>query len=390
MGKQKLIARKRLLKIIGDSLKLSPVVALMGARQTGKTTLARQLAVLRKGAFHFFDMENPADRVAMENPVQVFDSLEGVVIIDEVQLVPGIFSVLRPYCDRRPLRLRFCLLGSASPQIIRGISESLAGRIRFIDIHGFSLDEIGWIEQNALWLRGGFPMSYLASSSLESMKWRRDFINTHLERDLNLFGIHVNPNTIYRFWSMLAHYHGQVWNGEEIARSLAVTGKTARHYLDILSGTYALRVLPPWFVNIGKRLVKSPKLYFRDSGILHSFLSIETMRGLFENPRYGASWEGFALEQILSVVEIGRPYFWATQNGAELDMLLEHDGRKIGFEFKCADAPTMTKSMRISMDDLKLEKLFVVYPGSKSYYLDKNISVLPLKECMLEVQDMKL
>ena len=380
-----MILRNNLLNAVRDGLRGSPVVALLGARQVGKTTLARLLASSWDGPVHCFDMEDSADRLALRNPKLALEGLTGLVVIDEAQAVPELFTALRPLVDRTPPPARFCLLGSASPDMIRGTSESLAGRIHFIPVPGFSLSEVGNDRRDDLWLRGGFPRSFLAPSQRASLAWRRDFIRTHVERDVPALGIHVKPDVLHRFWSMLAHYHGQIWNAEEIGRSLGVTGKTVRHYLEILAGTYLVRVLPPWFENAGKRLVKSPKVYFRDSGLLHAFLNVESMQGLLGHPKYGASWEGFALEQVLEQTDVFQPYFWATRQGAELDLLLEHDGRRLGVEFKCADAPDMTKSMRIALSDLRLEHLLVVYPGHRTYQLDTQVTVLPLEEALRRV-----
>ncbi len=373
-----MIRRDSLISLVWNAINESPIVALLGTRQIGKTTLAKQFIAEWTEDIHYFDMEDAADRMAMNNPKQVLESLTGLVVIDEVQVVPHIFTALRPLCDRNPLPSRFCLLGSASPEIIKGVSESLAGRIQFVQVPGLTLDEVGISRQEELWLRGTFPRSFLASSLRASLTWRRNFIRTHVERDIHTLGIHVSSEILHRFWSMLAHYHGQVWNAEELGRSLGVSGKTVRHYLDILAGTFLIRILPPWFENAGKRIVKSPKIYFRDSGLLHAFLGVESMQGLWQNPKYGASWEGFALDQILAKTSVFQPYFWATQHGAELDLFLEHDGHRIGVEFKCADAPGMTKSMHITIEDLKLEELIVIYPGTRSYPLAYNVQVVPL------------
>jgi predicted AAA+ superfamily ATPase len=381
-----MISRDYLAKSIQDALRETPVAALLGARQVGKTTLARQLAATWPEPVHVFDMEDATDSLALRNPKQALAGLTGLVIIDEVQRAPHLFTALRPLVDRMPLPARFCLLGSAAPEIIRGVSESLAGRVSFVPVTGLTLDEVGAGRRDDLWLRGGFPRSFLASSSSASLAWRRDFIRTHVERDVPALGIRVQAGVLHRFWSMLAHYHGQVWNGEELGRSLGVTGKTVRHYLEILEGTYLVRVLPPWFENAGKRIVKSPKVYLRDSGLLHAFWGVESMRGLLGHPKYGASWEGFAMEQILARMPAAQPYFWATRQGAELDLFLERDGRRTGVEFKCADAPDMTKSMRIAMADLGLDRLLVVYPGGRIYALQENVTVMPLMEAVQRLE----
>lgn len=380
-----MIERPAMMAAIRAGLEEFPVVSLLGARQVGKTTLARQLAEAWAGEVHCFDMEDAADRQAMAQAKSLLEGLKGLVVIDEAQAVPSLFTALRPLADRRQWPARFCLLGSASPEIVRGVSESLAGRIHFVPVSGFGVDEVGPEHQKGLWLRGGFPRSFLASSERRSLLWRRDFIRTHVERDIPALGFRIPAETLHRFWSMLAHSHGQIWNAEEIGRSLGLTGKTVRSYLELLSGTCLVRILPPWFENAGKRLVKSPKVYFRDSGLLHAFLGVESFPGLLGHPKYGASWEGFALEQILMRTQASRPYFWATQQGAELDLLLEHDGRRIGIEFKCAEAPTTTKSMHIALADLDLERLLVVYPGSRRYPLHDNITAMPLAEALKAV-----
>ena len=380
-----MIERPYLYTLVCDGLAEAPIVALLGARQVGKTTLARQIAAAWPGPVHLFDLESESSRMALSVPEQTLSPLTGLVVIDEVQRMPRLFEILRPLADRDPLPVRFCLLGSASPAMIKGVSESLAGRIRFVSVPGLTLDEVGDERRDELWLRGGFPRSCLARTDSASMTWRKDFIRTQVERDIPLLGIQVAADPIRRFWSMLAHYHGQVWNGEELGRSLGVTGKTVRHYLSILEGMYLVRVLPPWFENAGKRIVKSPKVYFRDSGLLHAFLGVGSMRALQENPKYGASWEGFAMEQLLAHSEVFQPYFWATQNGAELDLLLELNGQRLGIEFKCADAPVMTKSMHVALADLKLDRLLVVYPGTRSYPLHGKVTALPLAEAMRQV-----
>lgn len=377
-----MLERPQLIKLAREGLAESPIVALLGARQVGKTTLARQIAASWPGPVQVFDLESETSRMALSVPEQALSPLTGLVVIDEMQRMPHLFEVLRPLADRVPLPVRFCLLGSASPSMIRGVSESLAGRIRFVAVPGLTLDEVGESRRDDLWLRGGFPRSCLARTESASLTWRKDFIRTQVERDIPQLGIQVAAEPIRRFWSMLAHYHGQVWNGEELGRSLGVTGKTVRHYLSILEGMYLVRILPPWFENVGKRIVKSPKVYFRDSGLLHAFLGVGTMRALQENPKYGASWEGFAMEQILARSEVFQPYFWGTQNGAELDLLLEQDGRKVGVEFKGADAPGMTKSMHVAMHDLKLDHLVVVYPGSSRYPLHEKVTAMPLAQAL--------
>ena len=357
-------------------------MALLGARQVGKTTLAEQVAAAwHDGPVTMFDLERLNVRAALRiTPEKTLGELSGLVIIDEVQRMPALFETLRPLCDARDRKAVFLLLGSASWDLIKGVSESLAGRIQFVDVPGFSLAETGLENQDALWLRGGFPRAFLAADADAWERWMESFARTFLERDIPGLGSQVPPETLGRFWKMLAHYHGQTWNAAELARSMDMSAPMMNRYLDLLSGTFMARVLPPWFENLGKRLVKSPKVYLRDSGILHWLLGLRDMTGLRMHPRYGASWEGFALEQTL-IAHGGRDaYFYATQRDAELDLLLLRKGKRWGIEFKCTDAPLPTKSMRIALEDLKLEHLWVVYPGILRYEIAEKITALPLRE----------
>lgn len=370
------VQRPDLLQRLESSLKRSRVSALLGPRQCGKTTLARQIE--RRHSSTYFDLENPLDLARLENAQMVLSALRGIVIIDEIQRKPDLFPLLRVLSDRRPLPARFLVLGSASPELMRRSSESLAGRIEFVDMAGFSLTEVGFKKRQRLWMRGGFPNSFLAKTERESERWRENFIRTFLERDLPQLGHRIPAATMRRFWTMAAHYHGQIWNSSEIGKSLGIAHTTARDYLDLLTGALVVRQLLPWFENVGKRVVKSQKVYIRDSGLLHSLLRISSQKVLEEHPKYGASWEGFALDQVLGLAGERDAYFWATHSGAELDLLLIRKGKPWGFEFKCLDAPTLTKSMKIAMKDLKLAKLWVVYPGDKSYPLDEKIECISL------------
>jgi len=308
----------------------------------------------------------------------VLERLSGLVVIDEVQRRPELFELIRVLADRPNEATRFLLLGSASPQIVRGVSESLAGRVGLVDLSGFDLRETGVDELSKLWIRGGFPRSFLAEDDDASLAWRDSFVRTFLERDIPQLGITIPAETLRRFWTMVAHYHGQIWNAAQFARSLGASENTARHYLDILSGAFMVRVLPPWHENLGKRQVRSPKVFLRDSGILHSLLQIRSRSDLEAHPKLGAAWEGFAIEQVITLLGTRDAYFWATHSGAELDLLVIVNGRRYGFEFKFSDAPGRTRSMTIARDDLELERLFVVYPGSREYELDATIDVLPL------------
>lgn len=378
---QQSIIRKTLLSAIQIRLAESPVVALLGARQVGKTTLAEQVAADWAGQTTVFDLEKAETREALQStPEKLLAEREGLVILDEVQRLPGLFELLRPLCDDRNRKAVFLLLGSASWELVKGVSETLAGRIQFVDVSGFSLDETGSDQQDHLWLRGGFPRAFLAENTAAWERWMEGFTRTFLERDIPGLGSQVSPVALGRFWRMLAHFHGQTWNAAELARSMDVSATAVNHYRDLLAGTFMVRVLPPWFENLGKRLVKSPKVYLRDSGVLHTLLGLGELLELRTHPRYGASWEGFALEQTLIAHGERDAYFYGTQRGAELDLLLLRHGRRWGFEFKCTDAPKTTKSMHIVIEDLKLEHLWVVYPGTLRYPMTDKITALPLRE----------
>lgn len=373
------ISRPELMHRVEQGLKTSPVTALLGPRQSGKTTLAREIAG-KKG--RYFDLENPRDQARLTQAQSVLEELRGLVVLDEIQRRPDLMPLLRVLADRRPLPARFLLLGSASPDLMKHSSESLAGRIHFVDMGGFNLREVGADQQRKLWVRGGFPDSFLARNEAVSLAWREDFIRTFLERDLPLLGVHIPPETLRRFWTMLAHYHGQIWNASELGNSLGVAHHATRRYLDALVGAYVVRQLQPWFENVGKRVVKSPKVYIRDSGLLHALLGIPDWTSLHAHPKLGASWEGFALEQVLAWAGERNAYFWATHGGAELDLMVTLGGKRWGFEFKCSDTPALTKSMMIALEDLKLKKLWVVYPGKESYPLHDRVECIGL--CDLE------
>lgn len=365
------------MKRIKNVFRIHPVAALLGPRQCGKTTLAKMLAEQETSVY--LDLENPVDVRRLSAPMRVLEELSGLVIIDEIQRQPSLLELLRVLVDRPKSNARFLLLGSASPQLIRGVSESLAGRIGFVDLSGFDLREVGPEKYTSLWIRGGFPRSFLASDDSNSIAWREDFIRTFLERDIPQFGITIPAETLRRFWTMVAHYHGQVWNAAEFARSLGTSENTARRYLDILAGAYMIRILPPWFENIKKRQVKAPKIYIRDSGIFHCLLQLPTVSDLQGHPKLGASWEGFTIEQLLTITESRDAYFWATHSGAELDLLVMIGGKRYGFEFKYSDAPGHTRSMSVAIQDLKLERLWVVYPGNQEYALDAKTFVIPVR-----------
>jgi len=378
---QQSLHRKTLLDAIRVRLAESPVVALLGARQVGKTTLAERVAADWTGPTVVFDLEKADTLAALRTtPEKLLAEREGLVIVDEVQRIPELSTLLRPLCDDPKRTAVFLLLGSASWDLVQGVSETLAGRIQFVDVAGFSLAEVGAEEQDRLWLRGGFPRAFLAESTDAWERWVEGFTRTFLERDIPGLGSQVAPAALGRFWRMLAHFHGQIWNAAELARSMDVSATAVNHYRDLLAGTFMVRVLPPWFENLGKRLVKSPKIYLRDSGVLHHLLGLGELLELRTHPRYGASWEGFALEQTLIAHGQRDAYFYATQRGAELDLLLVRRGRRWGFEFKCTDAPRTTKSMHVALDDLKLEHLWVVYPGTLRYPMMDKVTALPLRE----------
>ncbi len=373
-----MIGRSHYLKQLSTAVRRSPVTALVGPRQCGKTTLARAFSAARKSTH--FDLESAADRQRLQNPELILGSLKGLVVLDEIQSVPELFNVLRVLVDRPKSTTRFLVLGSASPTLVKGVSETLAGRIEFVELAGFDLREIGADSLDTLWLRGGFPRSFLARSDGDSAAWREGFIQTFLQRDIPQLGITLAAPAMRRFWTMLAHYHGQIWNASELGRSMSLSDKTVRAWLDILTGTFMVRQLQPWFVNVAKRQVKSPKVYVRDSGLLHSLFNLPDQHALMGHPRVGASWEGFVLEQVLRAVRPPEAYYWATHNGAELDLFFRHRAQSYGVEIKFNEAPAATKSMRIAIDDLGLKHLWIIYPGTERFPIDKRISAWPLRD----------
>lgn len=353
-----------------------PVTAIVGARQTGKTTLARQFP-----AEHYFDLENPRDLVQLDHPQLTLEDLQGLIVIDEIQRRPEIFPVLRYLIDTNP-RQKYLILGSVSRDLIQQGSESLAGRIAYYKLEGFRPSDIGPKNWKKLWLCGGLPPSFLAENEEQSFIWRQQYINTFLERDIPQLGIRIPAQTLRRFWMMLSHYHGQVLNYSEISRSFGISDMTVRKYVEILEGTFMIKTLWPWHVNLKKRLVKRPKLYFQDSGLFHALMSIETMEQLRGHPKLGASWEGFALNTLCRMVgkDNSEYFFWATHAGAELDLFWQEGGKSYGAEFKFVDAPILTKSMKIAMEDLKLDYLYVVYPGKTSYKLSDKAAVVSFED----------
>ncbi|MBN1676088.1 MAG: ATP-binding protein [Kiritimatiellae bacterium] len=373
-----MLQRTTYLKRLEIALGRAPICALLGPRQSGKTTLARLFQQQKQSTF--FDLESRQDMQRLQNPELVLGALEGLVVIDEIQVMPVLFNVLRVLVDRPANSARFLILGSASPHVVRNVSESLAGRVEFVELSGFNLDETGATALDDLWVRGGFPPAYLAGSDDDSFAWREGFLRTFLERDIPQLGIGIPAAAMRRFWTMLAHYHGQTWNASELARSLALSDKTVRSYLDILTGTFMVRQLQPWHENLGKRQVKAPKVYLRDSGVLHSLLSLPDRHSLLGHPRVGASWEGFAIEQVFQMVRPAEAYFWATRNGAELDLFFLRGGRRCGVEVKFNEAPKVTRSMRIAIEDLRLDHLWILYPGREAYPVDERITAWPLSQ----------
>jgi predicted AAA+ superfamily ATPase len=378
------LERTALLRSIRKAIRTNPVTALYGPRQCGKTAAARLIAKER-GA-EYFDLEDPVSQRRLSEPMTALGPLRGLVVIDEVQRQPDLFPVLRVLADRQPLRARFLVLGSASPELLRQGSESLAGRIAFVEMAGFELAEAGVPALRRLWWRGGFPRSFLARTDADSRAWLENFIRTFLERDIREYGVQIPEAALRRLWSMLAHYHGQIWNGSEVSRSLGEAHTTVKRHLDLLTAALMVRQLQPWHVNLGKRQVKSPKIFVRDTGLLHALLGVPSFRALEGHPKIGASWEGFAIEEAVRAAGERNCYFWATQSGAELDLLVMAGGDPIGVEVKYADAPGLTKSMHIAMDDLGLRRLLVVYPGSESYPLNEKTLVVPLERLRAELR----
>ncbi len=376
-----IIQRNRHLHQLEDLLTRYPIVAILGTRQVGKTTLARALAARSSLLTTVFDLEDPIDLARLGDPMLALKDLSGLVVLDEIQRRPDIFPILRVLADRPEQSARFLVLGSASPDLLQQSSESLAGRIHYHELGGFALDETGLEAMPSLWLRGGFPDAFLALSDSDSADWRRDFIRTFLERDMPQLGVQIPAQTLRRFWTMLAHYHAQIWNGAELARAFGVSGPTVRNYLDILTSALMLRQLPPWFANVSKRQVKAPKIYITDCGLLHMLLNIPATADLESHPKVGASWEGFVLGEVIT--HLGaypeECFFWATHAGAELDLLVTRGNRRLGFEFKRTVAPRMTRSMHSALSDLDLERLDVVHAGAHTFMMSDRVRALSIE-----------
>ncbi|MFQ6024024.1 MAG: ATP-binding protein [Acidiferrobacterales bacterium] len=386
-----MIDRPRQQQTIKRLLTWSPVVAILGARQVGKTTLARAFVERQSRPTTIFDLERAQDLARLEDPELALRDLRGIVVLDEIQRRPELFPTLRVLTDRPRKPARFLVLGSASPDLLRQSSESLAGRIAYHELSGLTLDEVGIENFNRLWLRGGFPRSYTARSNEASRTWRRDFIRTFLERDVPQFGITIPAGTLERFWAMLAHYHGQVWNASEFGRSFGVSHHVTHRYLDALQATFMVRVLRPWAANIRKRQVKSPKIYIRDSGLLHSFLQVASMNDLERHPKLGASWEGFLLEAVIHQLGVSPEhcYFWGTHTGAELDLLVVHGRRRYGFEFKRTTAPRITPSMHSALEDLQLTRLDVVHAGSDTFPLAHHLRAVAAERLLVDLDSLR-
>lgn len=367
------------IELIKKYLKVFPVCAILGARQVGKTTLVHQFAAKQSLKVEFFDLENPKHLASLENPMTVLEKYDNcLVVIDEIQRRPELFPILRVLVDNPHKKYKFLILGSASRELIRQSSESLAGRIGYIELPPFTLIDVK--DSDTLLIRGGFPRSYLAETDEDSFLWREQYINSFIERDLPSFGFDISSQLMYKFWMMLCFYHGQAFNAQEISKSLMVSQKIANNYLDILAGTFMIRILQPWFENIKKRQVKTPKIYFRDTGIFNTLSSIYSIKELAKTPKVGPLWEGFALEQIINCFQIPSKdcYFWGTTNEAELDLLVFKNGKRIGFEFKYTDSPKITKSMQIAMHDLQLDHLFLIYPGDFTFPFNENMTACGL------------
>ena len=386
-----MIDRPREIKILRGLLSRNPVVGIIGARQVGKTTLARSFVTQMRGPAHYFDLENPEDEARLSDPMLALKGLKGIVVIDEIQRLPGLFPVLRVLVDRPRPAARFLVLGSASPELLRQGSETLAGRIIYHELRSLALDEVGVIHQARLWLRGGFPKAYLARTTAASDEWRRGFVRTFLERDLPQLGITIRATALRRFWTMLAHYHGQIWNSSEFARSFGVADTTVRNYLDTLTSALVVIQLQPWHENIGKRQIKSPKTYLADSGILHTLLNISRMQDLEKHPKIGASWEGFVINQVIRQLGVRSEecYFWGTHAGSELDLFIVSGRWRLGFEVKRSSSPRLTPSMRNALRDLNLGSLDVIHAGEQTFGLADRIRAVAFPRLLEDIKPIR-
>lgn len=386
-----MIERREHLRRLRSLLRRFPVVGILGARQVGKTTLARQLVESHRGPVTYFDLESAEDLARIADPMLALRPLRGLVVLDEVQRRPDLFTQLRVLVDEPRTRRRFLVLGSASPDLLRQTSETLAGRIAYHELGGFALEEVGSRQWSKLWRRGGFPRSFLARSESESLEWRKTMIRTFLERDIPALGLRLPSGTLRRFWMMLAHYHAQVWNASEFARSFGVAHTTVQRYLDLLGATFMVRQLPAWHENIGKRQVKAPKVYLRDSGLLHALLDLGSGDAVESHPKVGASWEGFALDAVVTRLE-AQPeecHFWAAHSGAELDLLVVRGNVRLGFEFKRTTAPATTRSIHVALEDLRLSRVDVVHAGSRSFPLHPKVRAIALSRLLEDLEPLK-
>ena len=383
-----MIPRDNEIRALEGLIKRHPVVGIIGARQVGKTCLAREILQRTKTPVSYFDMENPQDLARLQDPMLALGGLKGLVILDEIQRFPDLFSVIRVLVDRPKRPARFLILGSASPGLLQQSSETLAGRIIYHRLNGFMLDEVGIENHKKLWLRGGFPLAYLAGTHSASHEWRQGFIRTFLERDIPQLGITIRSSTLYRFWQMLAHYHGQIWNSSEFARSFGVADTTVRNYLDLMTSALVVRQLHPWHENISKRQVKAPKIYISDSGLLHSLLNLRVLGDLEGHPKVGASWEGFVLQQVIRKLDVNEEecFFWATHAGAELDLLVVRGRKRYGYEFKRTSSPRVTPSMRSALVDLNLSRMDVIHAGEDTYMIDKKIRAVSLQRLIDDIE----
>jgi len=374
-----IIERNDYLLKINTLIKNNPVVALIGPRQVGKTTLARDIAN-EYASVTFFDLENPASLARLQDPLLALQSLKGLIIIDEIQHQPDLFKVLRVLADEPRQKRKFLVLGSASPVLLQQTSESLAGRIAYLEIHGLSLQEVGVAHLETLWLRGTFPRAYLANNQAASIQWRQDFIRTFLERDLPMLGVNIPAITMRRFWMMLAHYHGQTWNASEFSRAFGMSDKSVRHYLDILTSTFVIKQLAPWWENISKRQVKAPKIYLNDSGLLHTLLGLNNKEELESHPKVGASWEGFAMNAVIAQLNAlpEEIFYWSTYSGAEIDLVVMRGNQRLGFEFKRTSSPSLTSSLQTACADLNLTKAYIIYMGNDVFPLNDKVTALGL------------
>jgi len=377
-----MIDRTYYLDEITNEFSVHQVCCLLGPRQCGKTTLALEYKKRYVGPSFLFDLENPEDMEALQNPLRTLEDLEGLVIIDEIQRLPNLFPVLRVLSDRK--KAHYLILGSASRDLIRQSTETLTGRIGYIELTPLSLFEK--CDPHTLFMRGGYPKSYLANSEAESFRWRKAYIRTFLEQDIPALGFNIPPAMLHRFWMMLSHYHGQLINMEQIGQSMALSGHTVRKYIDILSGTFMIRILSPWYENIEKRQIKTPKMYLRDSGLMNALNRIQSDDDMRTSPLKGALWEGFALEEIIKALHLNTEecFFWRTQSGSELDLLVLTNGSRLGFEFKYGDTPKTTKSMHLVLEDLKLDKLYIIYPGHRTIHFSDHIVGMGLSEFIAE------